>query len=516
MGDRVIDLTLPRLGETMEQGRIVAWLKKPGDAIRRGETVLEVETDKTVVEVPALQDGVLLETLAAPDEMVDVDAPIGRLQVAGDAAEVSAPDVTVVDFLLPRLGETMEEGRIVAWLKKPGERFRRGETILEVETDKTVVEVPVLQDGILVEILAEPDTLVPIDQPVARIEVARVADAAAVASDSAASEFAAVADAPIAAPAAFAAAPRREGEPLRASPVARRLARAGGIDLAALTGTGRRGRITGDDVRALLARGTIMLQGNDAIVETSQGPIAVKRFGAGTTGTPVVLVHGIFGDADTWTELARRVAASGRPVFALDLPGHGRSASEASTMKAIAVAVTDAVRAITSGPVRLVGHSMGAVAAVRAGLALGSALERLVLLAPAGLGRELDQGFLDGMLGARTPEALARELVKLGADPKALSASWLAGQVGRLAERHAVLSAIACAVAVEGVQQADITGDLAGLTCPITAVFGLADTIVPWQHATALPATTAVHFFKDAGHMPHWTDPALVAMLAAA
>src|SRR5688572_29154418 len=52
-----------------------------------------------------------------------------------------------IDLPLPRLGETMEEGRIVAWLKQPGDRFKRGEILLEVETDKTVVEVPALQDG---------------------------------------------------------------------------------------------------------------------------------------------------------------------------------------------------------------------------------------------------------------------------------------------------------------------------------------------------------------------------------
>jgi pyruvate/2-oxoglutarate dehydrogenase complex dihydrolipoamide acyltransferase (E2) component len=52
---------------------------------------------------------------------------------------------------LPRLGETMEEGRIGLIIKKPGTRFRRGETLLEVESDKTTVEVPALQDGILVE-----------------------------------------------------------------------------------------------------------------------------------------------------------------------------------------------------------------------------------------------------------------------------------------------------------------------------------------------------------------------------
>ncbi|MFY8098899.1 MAG: biotin/lipoyl-containing protein, partial [Allorhizobium sp.] len=78
------ELRLPRLGETMEEGRIVRWLKQPGDAYRRGEVLLEVETDKTTVEVPALEDGSLIAHLAEPGAMVPVEAPIAT--IAGDEA----------------------------------------------------------------------------------------------------------------------------------------------------------------------------------------------------------------------------------------------------------------------------------------------------------------------------------------------------------------------------------------------------------------------------------------------
>src|SRR5688572_30490937 len=86
-----IDLPLPRLGETMEEGRIVTWLKQPGDKFKRGEILLEVETDKTVVEVPALQDGVMVRHLAVEADMIPVDAPIARIEVAGAAAAPAAP-----------------------------------------------------------------------------------------------------------------------------------------------------------------------------------------------------------------------------------------------------------------------------------------------------------------------------------------------------------------------------------------------------------------------------------------
>ena len=87
----VVNLPLPRLGETMEEGRIVAWLKQPGEKFRRGEILLEIETDKTVVEVPALQDGTMVEHLAAEDDKVPVDAPIARIEAAGVVEAPAAP-----------------------------------------------------------------------------------------------------------------------------------------------------------------------------------------------------------------------------------------------------------------------------------------------------------------------------------------------------------------------------------------------------------------------------------------
>jgi pyruvate dehydrogenase E2 component (dihydrolipoamide acetyltransferase) len=78
-------LTLPRLGETMESGRVVGWLKRPGETFRRGETIVEIESDKTVVELPALADGRLLEVIAAEGSEVDVGAPLCRYAAAEEA-----------------------------------------------------------------------------------------------------------------------------------------------------------------------------------------------------------------------------------------------------------------------------------------------------------------------------------------------------------------------------------------------------------------------------------------------
>jgi pyruvate dehydrogenase E2 component (dihydrolipoamide acetyltransferase) len=87
-----LTLVLPRLGETMDEATVVGWLVEPGAAFRRGQPIVELETDKTVVEYPALGDGTLDEILAASGDRIPVGAPLARATVA-DAAEWSDADM---------------------------------------------------------------------------------------------------------------------------------------------------------------------------------------------------------------------------------------------------------------------------------------------------------------------------------------------------------------------------------------------------------------------------------------
>lgn len=188
-------LKMPRLGETMEEGKIVGFLVNPGDSFKRGDSIIEIETDKTVAEFPALGDGTLNEWIGSIGDHVVVGAPLARIEIgsgpdwteeAGESAASSvepaashpAPAVgshhahVVTDLNMPRLGETMEEGRIVRWLKAMGDSFERGEAVLEIETDKTVAEFPALISGKLVEILRQDGDMVTVGDAIARIEVA--------------------------------------------------------------------------------------------------------------------------------------------------------------------------------------------------------------------------------------------------------------------------------------------------------------------------------------------------------
>ncbi len=157
-------------------------------------------------------------------------------------------------IVMPQLGYDMREGTIVRWLKQEGDDVARGEVIAEIETDKAVVEFSPTTGGVLRRIVADEGIAVAVGQPIAVIgdrDEALPDDLAGPSNGAAAPAAAAT---PVAAepePAApqAAAAPADGGE-VRASPLARRLAREHGIDLAAVAGTGPGGRIVESDVLA--------------------------------------------------------------------------------------------------------------------------------------------------------------------------------------------------------------------------------------------------------------------------
>jgi pyruvate dehydrogenase E2 component (dihydrolipoamide acetyltransferase) len=298
---------------------------------------------------------------------------------------------------------------------------------------------------------------------------------------------------------------------LRASPRARRLARDRGVDLAALTGSGRNGRISGTDV---LAAGAAKDTGAASAIQvaTLAGTIQVREWPAiGQRRGDAFLIHGLFADADSYTLLARRLAKGGLRVLAIDLPGHGGSNANAATLDQLVEATATAMRAIAVGPLRLVGHSLGAMIAAKIAVEGEIALEHLLLLAPAGLGKEIDAGFIDGMIAADTIVDLERQLSKL--DGGTLSPSYLQDLLARIQSRRPMLRALADSINDGGTQRHSIVADLERVKVPTSAIFGLKDRVIPWQHAAHLPAHAAVHFVKNAGHMPHWTAPNLAADL---
>lgn len=389
---------------------------------------------------------------------------------------------------MPRLGETMQEGTIAQWLVHPGQGFRRGEALLEVETDKTLVEYPALGDGRLIETLAATGDAVEVGTPIALIETEAAWDGLAAGEADMQPQTPERAPAPLpdAGPATLAPASPRP----RATPLARRIARQNDIPLDALTGSGRRGRIEADDVRAL---------------------IGAARSG---TGGDVYFVHGLAGLGANWAAVRARLRPAGIASVAPDLPAHGRNPREANDVADLVDWLAEDL-AKQSQPVHLVGHSLGAHVAALAALRDPARVSRLTLIAPAGCGLRIMGRFVQGMAQAPGEGDLAHLMRRLGPKAARLDARSLSAMADELGARR--LMALADATVHGDAQRIDTIAPLRALAgvMPITAIFGLDDAIIPRDHAFHMPPLVACHML-EAGHMPHWDAPETVAQIIAA
>jgi pyruvate dehydrogenase E2 component (dihydrolipoamide acetyltransferase) len=160
---------------------------------------------------------------------------------------------------MPKMGFDMQEGTIVRWLKKPGDAVRRGEPIAEIETDKVTIEIEAFESGTLTEIVVQEGQSAPVNAVIARLDGGNGSQAPVpVAAAPAVPPPAEVSPPPAPlpeTPAPLAEPPADIGD-IRASPLARRLAREYGIDLRQVRGSGPAGRIVKEDIEAYLsARG---------------------------------------------------------------------------------------------------------------------------------------------------------------------------------------------------------------------------------------------------------------------
>ncbi|MGQ9698839.1 MAG: biotin/lipoyl-containing protein, partial [Armatimonadota bacterium] len=113
-------LTMPKLGDTMEEGTVARWLKKPGDPVREGEAIAEIETEKSVMEMYAYESGTLTEIYLPEGKTVPVGTPIAYLRTADEPAEPPA----VPQQITPPAQEAPAPTAPTAPPRKPGERIK--------------------------------------------------------------------------------------------------------------------------------------------------------------------------------------------------------------------------------------------------------------------------------------------------------------------------------------------------------------------------------------------------------
>lgn len=158
----------------------------------------------------------------------------------------------MADITMPKMGFDMTEGTIVRWIKKVGDHVNKGEAVAEIETDKVTIEIESFVSGTIAEIVTPEGSRVPVGGVIARTGSAGGATATPVVAPVATPAVAAPV-APAATPVAAVAPSGATGGAVKASPIAKRMAREHGLDLAAIPGSGPQGRVVRDDVTAALA-----------------------------------------------------------------------------------------------------------------------------------------------------------------------------------------------------------------------------------------------------------------------
>jgi 2-oxoglutarate dehydrogenase E2 component (dihydrolipoamide succinyltransferase) len=236
-------IKVPTFPESISEGTIATWHKKEGDTVAQDEVILEIETDKVVMEVPSPADGIINGITRNEGDTVLSEEVIGQItdgapvvaaavEAAAAPATVSAPGPAqggeVSELKAPSFPESISEGTIATWHKQPGDAIAEGETIVEIETDKVMMEVPASVAGTLIEcVKAEGDTVLS-NEVIGKVTTGAAAPATA--DDSPAPE----ADAVLGHAAL--------------SPAVRRAVKANDVDASQISGTGKGGRVTKQDV----------------------------------------------------------------------------------------------------------------------------------------------------------------------------------------------------------------------------------------------------------------------------
>ena len=155
------EIRVPTLGESVTEATIGKWLKQPGDAVKADEPLVELETDKVSMEVPAPGDGVLESIEAQEGDTVGVDALLGQLG-SGDGAAAAHAEVKselkmenskptenceLVDLVAPSAGESVTEAEVGTWHVAIGDSIAVDDAVVELETDKAAMDVPAPSAG---------------------------------------------------------------------------------------------------------------------------------------------------------------------------------------------------------------------------------------------------------------------------------------------------------------------------------------------------------------------------------
>lgn len=279
---------MPKLSDTMTEGVVAKWHKKIGDKVKSGELLADIETDKATMEFESFQDGVLLHIGVQEKQAAPVDSILAILGKQGEdisvllsgndspktevkfettppadnnsAAKAELPKGVEV-VRMPKLSDTMTEGVVAKWHKKVGDKVKSGELLADIETDKATMEFESFQDGVLIHIGVEAGKSAPVDSVLAILgkggEDVKAILAAVGTSTSSKSETVSAPKvetqvqkvvATVTSAATTTVSNKTTNGRVKASPLAKALAKEKGIDISMVSGSGDNGRITKKDI----------------------------------------------------------------------------------------------------------------------------------------------------------------------------------------------------------------------------------------------------------------------------
>jgi 2-oxoisovalerate dehydrogenase E2 component (dihydrolipoyl transacylase) len=296
------DFILPDIGEGIVECELVDWLVKEGDRIVEDQPICDVMTDKALVQIPAVYNGVVSKLYYAKGDIAKVHAPLFEMIVdvaAGDAPVVAAPVAPVAvggkvveDFILPDIGEGIVECEVVDWLVKEGDIIAEDQPVCDVMTDKALVQIPAKHPGKVVKLYTAKGHIAKVHAPLFAIEMDVMLAGAAV-STHVSAPAAVQASSPVAAPVtavvSVAASSLPAGHKALASPAVRRLARELSVDIHRVPGTGPKGRVFKQDVQAYVSGAAQAVTNTAALAVTRDTAPAV----AASTSRRVEPIKGI-------------------------------------------------------------------------------------------------------------------------------------------------------------------------------------------------------------------------------